>query len=395
MENFVFYRPTKYFFGRGESNFVGKRVSEAGKKRVMIVYGQNSAAASGLLEKVKHSLEENHIEFTAIGGVKPNPEASFVQNCIDEGRSFKPDLILAVGGGSVIDTAKAAALGILHRGDFFSDFFLEGKNASKALPVAVVLTIPGSGSEGSQSAVIQREVSGLIIKKGYTSDLMVPVFAILDPDLTMSLPSYQTASGAVDMMAHVMERYFTNTRDVAITDRLCEGILLSIVETLPRILEEPDNYGARANLMWAGMLAHNDICGVGREQDWASHHLELQLSALYDCTHGAGLAVIFPAWMEYTLNHNVLRFAQFACRVFGVEMDFQDPVNTAKAGIRALKAFLRRIGMPLCFAELGARTQDIPLLLNMLKIDEHPEGHFVVLNREDCQKIYEMAADLP
>lgn len=393
MDNFDFHRPTHYYFGQGESALAGERIKEAGKERVLVVYGGGSAVKSGLLAKVEKSLTEHEIAYIKVGGVKPNPRADLVYECIEKGREFKVDFVLAVGGGSVIDTAKAAAIGILHSGDFFEDFFIKGVKPTCALEVGVILTIPAAGSEGSNSAVIQKEVDGKVIKQGLSTQFNVPRFAIMDPELTMTLPDYQTACGAVDMMAHVMERYFTNTKDVSITDRVCEAVLLSIIETVPRILADGKDYGARANLMWAGMLAHNNICGVGREQDWATHHLEHQLSALYDCAHGAGLAVMFPAWMEYTMSHNVMRFAQFAHRVFGVEMDFEDPINTARQGIRALRNFFKQIGMPLSFKDLGASAADIPTLLNLLGIDEHSEGHFVVLNREDCEKIYRIAAE--
>ena len=392
MDNFEFYRPTQYFFGQGESARVGERVAALGKKSVLLVYGGGSAVRSGLIDNVEKSLESFGIAYVAVGGVQPNPRAALVYTCIEKGRDANVDFVLAVGGGSVIDTAKAAAVGIPHEGDFFEDFYIKGMQPTAGLPHGCVLTIPAAGSEGSNSAVIQKEVDGKVIKQGLSSQFNVPRFAVMDPTLTMTLPDYQTACGATDMMAHVMERYFTNTTDVSITDRICEAVLLSIIETVPRVLEDPHNYGARANLMWAGTLAHNNLCGVGREQDWATHHLEHQLSALYDCAHGAGLAVMFPAWMEYTLNHNVMRFAQFAHRVMGVEMDFADPVNTAREGIVRLRHFFKSIGMPVSFKELGAREEDIPALLNLLGIDKHSEGHFVVLGRDDCEKIYRIAA---
>ena len=262
------------------------------------------------------------------------------------------------------------------------------------MKTCVVLTIPAAGSEGSDSTVIEKEIDGKVVKNGYSSPLNVPLFSIMNPELTFTLPAYQTACGIVDMMAHIMERYFTNTTGVSVTDRTCEGLLQGIIENARIVIAEPDNYDARANIMWAGTLAHNNLCGVGREQDWATHHLEHQLSALYDVAHGAGLAVMYPAWMEYNLKHDVMRFAQFASRVFGCSMDFEDPERTAREGISALREFYKSIGMPLSFKDIGAKAEDIPLLLNMLGVDDEnrTEGKFVTLHRSDCEQIYSIAA---
>ena len=393
MENFEFYRPTRYIFGIDTEKKVGEVVSGYGYKKVMLVYGGGSVVRSGLLERVEKSLSQSSIGYVKLGGVKPNPRADLVYEGIELGRREQVDFLLPVGGGSVIDTAKAIALGIPFEGDFFDIY--QGKAKPKtALKTGVVLTIPAAGSEGSNSTVIQKEVDGKVLKLGCGSDFNVPLFAIMNPVLTYSLPVYQIACGVTDMMAHIMERYFTNTRGVSVTDRFCEGLLCSIIDSAIIAVRDPENYDARANLMWAGTMAHNNICGVGREQDWATHHLEHQLSALYDCAHGAGLAVMFPAWMEYNLNHDVMRFAQFANRVFGCDMNFSDPKETALQGIRNLRSFLHDIGMPLSFADIGASENDIPKLLNLLGVDEgeHTEGHFVVLRRSDCEKIYRIAA---
>ncbi|MCI6796621.1 MAG: iron-containing alcohol dehydrogenase [Succinatimonas sp.] len=394
MNNFDFYRPTRYIFGHGCENDTGSYAKEYGFKKALVVSGGNFAKRSGLLARVCSSLERAGISYVSLEGVKPNPRADLVYKGIELGRSENADFLLAVGGGSVIDTAKAIALGIPYEGDFF-DFFLGKSKPQKALKTAVVLTIPAAGSEGSNSAVIEKEINGNIVKNGLGCDFNVPLFSVMDPELTFTLPAYQTACGVTDMMAHIMERYFTNTQNVDVTDRMCEGLLCSIIANAPVAITEPDNYSARANLMWAGTMAHNNICGVGREQDWATHHLEHQLSALYDVAHGAGLAVMFPAWMEYCLRHDVMRFAQFAVRVFGISMDYEKPERTAKAGIAALRAFLKRIGMPLNFEQIGAHSEDIPKLLDMLGVDDHErfEGHFVKLHRSDCEKIYKLAAE--
>lgn len=391
MDSFEFYRPTSYHFGAGLENDVGRLIKRCKKQRVLVVYGTGSCVVSGLLSRVEASLKHAGVDYICKGGVVPNPRADLVYEMINLGRREHVDFILAVGGGSVIDTAKATAIGIVNDCDFF-DFFLHKMVPRKALEVGVILTLPAAGSEGSSSAVIQKMIDGRYHKCGLSSILNVPRFAIMNPELTMTLPPFQTACGAVDMMAHVMERYFTNSVDVSITDRICEAIMTSIIETIPRVLRDPHNYEARANLMWASTMAHNDICGVGREQDWATHALEHQMSAFYDVTHGAGLAVLFPAWMEYTVDHNPMRFAQFANRVFGIPVDFEDPKRTARSGIDALRSFYKMIGMPLSFAELGANAEDIPQLLKLLEVDKHTIGHFVQLNRDDCESIYRIAA---
>jgi len=267
--------------------------------------------------------------------------------------------------------------------------FIPGKKVEKALPVGTILTIAAAGSEGSSSSVITHE-NGLL-KRSAEGNALRPVFSILNPELTFTLPAYQTACGITDMMAHVMERYFTNTREVEITDRLCEGILLTIIKEAPVAIAEPTNYGARANIMWAGMVAHNDICGVGREQDWATHQMEHELSALYDVAHGAGLAVMFPAWMKYVMNHDIMRFAQFAVRVWGCEMDFQHPEITAKEGIAKFEQFLISIGMPIRFAQLGAKAEDIPTLVKNMRLGNCTVGSFVKLTEKDVAEIYKLA----
>ena len=392
MEDFEFYRPVRIHFGRGTELGCGGHIRAQHGRRVLLLHGCSSAADSGLLQRVRSALQGSDLVVRELGGIRPNPTAAMVSSAISMIRGNDLDFILAVGGGSVIDTAKAAAVGAVAEGDFFENFYLSRRPAESALGIGVVLTIPGAGSECSVSSVIQQEVRGLVLKRGYSSELLLPRFAVLNPELTLSVPAYATACGVVDMMCHVMERYFTNTPEVAVTDRLCEGLLCSIIETAPRVMAEPGHYGARANLMWAATLAHCNICGVGRVQDWASHHLEHQLSGLYNCAHGAGLAVIFPAWMEFALSHDVMRFAQFAHRVFGISMDFSDPGRTARKGIAALRAFFRSLGMPLSFAELGASADDIPLLLRMLDIGRHTEGRFVVLGREECEQVLRRAA---
>ena len=388
MENFNFYSPTEFVFGKGRAAEASHFVKKYGGTKVLIHYGGGSAVNSGLIGTVKKSLDDTGISYCELGGVKPNPRDTLVYSGIELCRSEGVDFILAVGGGSVIDSSKAIAIGVPYDGDFWDMY--SGKPVEKALPVGTVLTIAAAGSEGSSSSVITKE-NGMF-KRGTNSDLIRPRFSIMDPALTQTLPAYQTACGATDIMAHVFERYFTNTTEVEITDRLCEAVLLTMVKEAPRVIADPDNYEARANIMWAGMVAHNNLCGVGREQDWNSHGLEHELSGLYDVAHGAGLAVIMPAWMEYVHGHNVMRFCQMATRVFGCQMNYENPEATALEGIQRFRAFLHSIGMPINFTELGAKEDDIPMLVEKLGIGDGTTGGFMKLNRDDITEIYRIAA---
>lgn len=390
MNNFNFYSPTFFEFGKDTETKTGKLVARFGGKKVLVHYGSGSVVRSGLLARVTKSLEEAGIQYVELGGVVPNPRSGLVYEGIELCRKEGVDFILAVGGGSAIDSAKAIAIGVPYEGDFWD--FYQGRPINEALPVATILTLAAAGSEASNSSVITHENGNM--KRGTGSNLIRPVFSILNPELTTTLPPYQTSCGATDMFAHVLERYFTNTKDVEITDRICEAIMLTIINETPKVLADPTDYQARANIMWAGMVAHNDICGVGREQDWATHTLEHELSALYDVAHGAGLAVMFPAWMKYNMKQDVNRFAQFAVRVFGCEMDFQNPERTAKEGITKFEQFLLSIGMPIRFKELGAKAEDIPTLIEMLKMNDRAIGNFVKLSREDVEAIYKLAADV-
>ena len=299
------------------------------------------------------------------------------------------DFVLAVGGGSTIDSSKAIAAGTVYEGDFW-DYYM-GKPVENALPIGTVLTIAAAGSEGSPDSVITHEDG--MLKRGAGSDLIRPKFSILNPALTQTLPAYQTACGATDIIAHVFERYYTNTTEVEVTDRLCEAVVLTMLKEVPRVIADPDNYDARANIMWAGMVAHNNVVGVGRDQDWNSHGIEHELSALYDCAHGAGLAVIMPAWMEYVAeHHDVMRMAQMATRIFGCEMNFADPKATALEGIHRFRQFLVDIGMPINFEQLGAKVEDIPALVDKFGIGDKKTGGYVALDKAAVTEIYEIAA---
>ena len=388
MNNFTFYSPTYFVFGKDTEKEAGHYIKRFGGTKVLIHYGGGSIVRSGLLDRVKASLDQEKVDYVELGGVMPNPRSGLVYQGIELCRKEKVDFILAVGGGSAIDSAKAIAAGAVYDGDFWD--FYEGKPIENALKVATVLTIAAAGSEGSGDTVITKEEG--MLKRGAGSEHLRPVFSILNPELTQTLPAYQTAAGATDIMAHVFERYFTNTREVEITDRLCEAVLLTMVKEVPRLIADPNNYEARANVMWAGMVAHNNLVGVGREQDWASHMIEHELSALYDCAHGAGLAVIFPAWMTYVMNHDVNRFAQLAVRLWGCNMNFAHPEETAKEGISRLKQFLTAIGMPISFAELGAKEEDIPYMVKTIGLgDQETMGGFVKLGSKDVENIYHLA----
>ena len=387
MDNFNFYSPTEFVFGKDRENECGELVKKFGGTKVLIHYGGGSAVRSGLIDRVKASLDAAGITHVELGGVKPNPHDSLVYKGIEIVRENGIDFILAVGGGSTIDSSKAIAMGALYEGDFWD--FYEGKaTAAAALPIGVVQTIAAAGSEGSGDSVVTKEDG--MLKRGASSEHIRPKFAVQNPALLCTLPAYQTACGITDIMAHVFERYFTNTLEVEITDRLCEAVLLTMVKEGPRAIADPANYQVRANIMWAGTVAHNGVVGCGRSQDWNSHAIEHELSALYDCAHGAGLAVIMPAWMEYVVDHNVMRFAQMATRVFGCQMNFENPKATALEGIKAFRKFLHSIGMPINFAELGAKEEDIPTLVE--KLNPGDGWGFVPLKAKDVTAIYTIAA---
>ena len=393
MENFRFYSPTYFVFGKDEESNAGELVKKFGGSKVLIHYGGGSVVRSGLLDRVKKSLDDEGIKYIELGGAKPNPRSGLVYEGIDICKKEGVDFVLAVGGGSTIDSAKGIALGAVYDGDFW-DFYCEKqpKGVENALPIGTVLTISAAGSEGSTSSVITKEEG--MLKRAAHGDVLRPKFSILNPALTCTLPAYQTACGITDIMAHLYERYLTNTKDVEVTDRMIEGLLLTMKEEGPKAVKDNDDYASRANIMWAGMMAHNNSCGVGRTQDWSSHNIEHELSATYDCAHGAGLAVIMPACFTYTMNHDVERFARVAVNVWGCEMDKEHPEKTAKEGIEAFKKFLHDIGMPTSFKELGAKEEDIE---NMAQVCCYGDGRggylegFTKLSKEDVINIYKLA----
>lgn len=381
MKDFTFYNPTKYVFGKDTHLQAGKLCQEFGATRVLLVYGGQSAKKSGLLDKIQDILAESGISYVTLGGVKPNPRVELVREGIDLVLREKVDFILAVGGGSVIDTAKGIGIGALYDGDIW-DYFLRTKNPQKMMPVGVVLTIAAAGSEGSPNCVLTNEALG--IKSGCMHDCIRPRFAILNPELTYSLPPYQTACGITDMIMHTQERYFTPVPDSYLTDELCEAVLRTIIHFGPVAMADPTNYNARAQLMWAGTIAHNNTVGVGRIQDSSCHRIQGKIGGKYDSAHGAGLATVCPAWMQYVYKTNLPRFVRYATKVWGVAYDPYHPENTALEGILRLKAFFKSLGMPTTLAELGVPEEDIEELSNM------STGNMQPLTPEDIRQIYEL-----
>lgn len=389
MNNFTYYSPTYFAFGQNTETQTGQYVKRFGGTKVLIHYGGGSVIRSGLLDRVKKSLNEEQIPYVELGGVKPNPRSGLVYEGIELCRKENVDFVLAVGGGSAIDSAKAIAAGAIYDGDFWD--YYEGKPVDEALPIGTVLTIAAAGSEGSPDSVITKEDG--MFKRGASGEAFRPKFSILNPALMQTLPPYQTACGITDILAHLYERYLTNTEEVETTDRMIEALMMAMIHEGPRVMEDPNHYQARANIMWAGMMAHNNSCGVGRTQDWASHNIEHELSAKYDCAHGAGLAVVMPAVFTYNMHHDVMRFAKVANRVWGCPMDFEHPERTAKAGIQALQQFLCSIGMPKNFVQLGAKEEDIPELAHMACCGNNGSGRvdgFVLLTEEDVAAIYRL-----
>ncbi|MDE6309619.1 MAG: iron-containing alcohol dehydrogenase [Muribaculaceae bacterium] len=387
MDDFKYCTPTQYVFGHGAEMQVGELARSNGWKKLAIVIGQGSVKRSGLLDRVYQSLDNAGVAHLLIEGVKPNPDDVLVREGIVICREQGVDALIAVGGGSAIDTAKAIAAGALYAGDFW-DFYIGKAIVEKALPVGVILTIPAAGSEGSGNSVITNTATNQKISLR-TDVALRPKFALLNPELTFTLPPYQTASGIADMMAHIMERYFSPTTDVEVTDRIAEGVLQAIIEEAPKVMANPTDYQSRANIMWAGTMAHNGICGCGRKEDWVSHFMEHEISALYGVTHGAGLAVVFPAWLTFMADHKVEKVAQWARRVF--HCTDHDDRTAALEGISALKAFFCRLGLPVTFAELGVVNPDIPALVHNLHVTKGDViGGYMPLTSVETEQIYRL-----
>lgn len=391
MNNFTYCSPTRYVFGKGAEEQTGKLTVDylGNPKRVLLVYGMGSVVRSGLLLKVKKLIEQEGVKVSELGGVIPNPTDKKVYEGIEICRKEKIEAVIGVGGGSAIDTAKAIALGTVYDGDFW-DFYAGKLPADKALPIGVVLTIPAAGSEGSGNSVITKEdgMHKISLRSEYA---LRPKFAVLNPELTYSLPPFQTACGIADMMAHIMERYFTPTDGVEVTDGISEGLLRAIIKEAPKVIDNPKDYDARANIMWAGTMAHNGICGCGKTEDWVSHFMEHELSAVYGVTHGAGLAVVFPAWLTFMAKHKPERVVKFAKSVMGVEDQFADDQTIALEGIDYLKKFYKSIGLPVNLKQLGIETADYPLLVKKLHENKGEViGGYMKLTAAETEQIYKL-----
>lgn len=355
MLNFDFYSPARILFGKGTEKQIGELLKpHAG--RVLLHYGGGSIKKSGLYDTVTASLKESGLFFTELGGVKPNPRLSLVHEGIALCKKENIDLILAVGGGSVIDSAKAIAMGVYYNGDIW-DAYEQGVTIEKALPVATILTIPAAGSESSGDTVITNEEKKL--KYGYGSPHLRPLMSVMNPELFFTLPKEQIGYGVADMMSHVFERYFTNTTHTDLTDGLCETVLKTLMKNAPLALANPQDYDAWCELGFSGTVAHNGLVGMGREQDWACHNMEHELSAIYDVAHGAGLAVLTPGWMQYVYRDNINMFVQFAVNVMGVEGSYRDPDAIVQEGIARLRAFFRKMGLPATLSELGINADHL------------------------------------
>lgn len=389
MENFEFASPTHFVFGKAAEEKVGQKLAERGAKRVLLHFGGQSAQRSGLLSRVRASLDEAGVEYVELGGVRPNPEIALVREGVAVCKQQNIDWVLAVGGGSVIDSAKAIANGACIDGDVWELFETKRPNPN-TLPIAVVLTIPAAGSEASKNTVISNDELGR--KSGYANECHRPKLAFMNPELTYTLPEYQTAAGITDMYCHLLERFFDDLGAVPVTDNLNLSLMKTVRAEAPRVLADPENYDARANIMWAGMLCHQGIAGVGRHEDWASHALEHELSALKpSITHGAGLAVMFPAWMEYVVAENPARFAHYGREIFGLAPT-GDLLADALSAIDETRAFFASLGMPTTLEELGVFEEDIERMIPTLRANKGEVfGSFKRLALDDARAIYTLA----
>lgn len=393
MENFEFVSPTHFVFGKGAEEQVGSKLAERGARTVLLHFGGQSAVKSGLIDRVKASLDAQGIKHVELGGVRPNPEITLAREGIALCKEHDVDWVLAVGGGSVIDSAKAIAVGAHYDGDVW-DFFETKRLTDDVLPIAVVLTIPAAGSEASKNTVVSNDA--LQMKSGYANNAQRPKLAFMNPELTFTLPPFQTAAGLTDMFCHLLERFFDDVGAVPVTDNLCLSLMKTVRAEAPRVMVDPENYDARANVMWAGMLCHQGLAGVGRHEDWATHGLEHELSA-YDTTvtHGAGLACLFPAWMEYVYDANPARFAQYGYEVFGLAPT-GDIESDALSAIDETRMFFASLGMPISLGELGLDEDNIEdaiaeMIPTLRENKGEPFGSFKKLTMEDAAEIYRLA----
>ena len=389
MQNFTFVSPTQFVFGRGATDQVGQALAQRKVRKVLIHYGGGSIIKSGLLDRVKASLDEAGLSYVELGGVRPNPEVNLAREGAELCKEHKVDWILAVGGGSVIDSAKSIALGASFKGDLWH-FFETKEPAKNVLPLAVILTIPAAGSEASKNVVLSNDE--LSLKSGYGADVLRPQIAFLDPELTFTLPLYQTAAGIADMFSHLLERFFDNYGAVPVTDNLNLSLMKTVRSMAGRVMDNPEDYDARANIMWAGMLCHQGLAGVGRSEDWTTHALEHEISALdTSITHGAGLAVLFPAWMQFVYRENPQRFVYYGAEVFGLSPT-GDSLADARRAIECTQQFFSSLGMPQRLTQFGITRDAIDSLIPTLRINKGESfGSFKKLTLDDARTIYRMA----
>ena len=397
MNNFEYHSPTNIIFGKGVEQQIGERVAECGCKKLMIVYGGGSVKRSGLLDRVKESLSEHNIKYVELGGVVPNPRLSLVHKGIQICREENVDMLLGLGGGSSLDTAKALAMGVYYDGDVWD--IIEGRaKLEKALPTCNILTLAATGSEtGSGTVITNDTLGGAMLKKGTKHQLLRPVFTLLNPELMYTLPPYQTASGVVDIIMHTFERYFVPSGVNEMTDRIAEALLKTVMQYGVICYNEPENYTARSEVMWAGSLSHNFITGLGRVQDWASHQMEHELGAMFDVAHGAGLAAVWGSWARYVCKENdiIMRFARYGVNVLGLPMNYAEPERTALEAIEATERYFKQLDMPICISELIGRTltddEIEELSVKCTYYGKRKVGGAIKMGAEQIAEVYRMA----
>lgn len=391
LQDFNICIDTKFVFGKDAQNQIGRELKQMGIHKVLIHHDNGKFLYdTGLLEQVEKLLEQEGIETLELGGVQPNPRLSLVREGIALAKKEQVDLVLAIGGGSVIDSAKAIGLGAVTDTDVW-EFFTGNAVPERSLPTGVILTCPATGSESSAVTVVNNTDVGM--KLLVSNPVVRPAIAFMNPELTYSLPKFLTACGVVDMFSHVCERYFTPDSEIGVIDRMSEGILKTLVEIGLKVLEEPSNYSYRAEIMWIGTIAHNNTVGIGRIQDWATHEIGNELSALYDTPHGATLSIIMGSWMRYIYQKSPERFARYAKEVFGVEWTKENTLEAAYAGILKTEEYFRSMGMPVSFGDFKVPTDEVEKMLDRIAFrgEDDSIGGIVRLNREDCRRIYEMA----
>lgn len=390
MLNFKFYAPTEVYFGRDVEKSVGEEINKRGFKKVLIHYGGGSIKKAGILDTITQSLDREGISWIEFGGVEPNPKIGLIREGIELCRNQGVDIILAVGGGSVIDSAKSIALGLANNMDPW-DMIIHGIKPEKSFPVGVVLTIASAGSEMSGSDVVTNPEGGL--KRSINDDLLRPLFAFMNPEITFSVSKYQTACGIVDIMMHTLERYLTSDKEVDLTDRISEGLLVAVKEAGKVVMKEPDNYEARATLMWASSLSHNGLTGCGKFAPFPAHKIEHELSGMFDhISHGAGLAVIYPAWSKYVYQYDVSKFCRFATNVWNIEMNFDHPERTALEGIEAMEEYFKSLGMPITLKELKVGEESIEEMADKcINYGKITLKSYIDLGKKEIMDIYKIA----